>query len=227
MQIELAHKSSKKSINSDLILPDTDDENEEELDNTVTKKSKKNAIKEYREALYGIGSKSASAITSSLSHGKKVIDKVIVSENEYDANQDWLINDVNVAEKKIVNKKFSGTKLGTSTGNKRKHRVEEDDDDRENYFEMKEQQNNVELTDSNDTNDDEADYQFCRVGTSNAAKKRIIDSCPSEDDLMTNYDLHNNDEGEKLPPIDQISNKTSGNKNNADSTKLKGKFVIL
>jgi hypothetical protein len=204
MDFELPSSKSKKSMNSDLILPDTEDEDEEPaVDSDQKKKSKKNAIKEYREALSSIGSKSTGVTSSGLCHGKKAIDKVIVTENEYDANQDWLINDVEVAERKISNKKFvgSGTRVlnpvSTSgrVSTKRKSRNDENDGgDCDMEQEESAQCRNVDMNevDSNDANenDDEADFAFCRAGKSKAAKKRIIDSCPSEDDLMKNYDNH-------------------------------------
>jgi hypothetical protein len=220
MEFEPTPKS-KRSMNSDLILPDTDDE-DDEMKTDQSKKSKKNAIKEYREALCAIGSKSTGGPSSGLNNGKKAIDKVIVTENEYDANQEWLINDMEVAERKIVNKKFSGTRVSNvsgskSTSNKRKNRNDELDEDEE-MEEVANREVDIYDSNSNELNDDEMDFQFCRQGKSKAAKKRIVDSCPSEDDIMKNYDIYvNNDvHSEEANETNKFSYK------NFSTDKLKG-----
>jgi hypothetical protein len=212
---------SKRSMNSDLILPDTDDE-DERMKTDQSKMSKKNAIKEYKEALCGIGSKSTGVTASIPFGGKKVIDKVIVTENEYDANEDWLINDLEVPERKIVNKKFNGTRVAStsapkSTSNKRKNRNDDLDEDEENQDSGGSR--NVEMYDSNSNeaiDDDEMDFQFCRQTKSKATKKRIIDSCPSEDDIMKTYDIYASN-------IEDSTEKSKQSTKNSSSDKLRGK----
>jgi hypothetical protein len=234
--------NSEKSFNKDLILTDDDDDEDNEnnrFNKSDTKnKNKKNAIKEYREALSGIGSKSTTSSSGGHFSGKKQVDKVLITESEFKANEDWLINDIaDRPDKKIMNKAFAGSRIGTTNGsNKRKHRVldENSNDEYDNENES-EKVNKID----NDSDDFELDYQFYRNNKSSslstsAYKKRILDADLIENDqsntASTNFDFYssnndfydsNNQQNDQYNRDSQGS--ISSTKNNSLS-KFKGKY---
>lgn len=95
----------KKNINYGLDDLSDGESSSSESERDVPKIKKKKAVSEYKAAINSFGSKSSSgthAINSS--GGKKAVDKVIVSETEYNINvNDWLINDME--SKKTNNKR--------------------------------------------------------------------------------------------------------------------------
>ena len=95
-----AVKRNRNSKRVNLGIDDFDSDQEHE--NSKVPKNKK-AVFDYKEAINLIGSKSCTV--SSVSRGKKSLEKVIVSENEYNMNDNWLINDLNKKPTGVSNKR--------------------------------------------------------------------------------------------------------------------------
>jgi hypothetical protein len=83
--------SKKKSVNYG--LDDLSDKSETESDSDVPKINKKKAVSEYKDAINCFGRKNLNG--TKCFTGKKAVDKVIITETEYNINvNDWLINDI-------------------------------------------------------------------------------------------------------------------------------------
>ena len=159
----------------DLDSADDDDDDENEQEDTINKgsKKKKNGVREYKEALSLIGSKSNGS-GSSMSTGKKLVDKVIISESEYNLNDKWLIND--------IEKKFHGHKSSKAfaSSSKRKYSCNSELEERDDY----------EAETAKKLDSDEDDFDFLlknkksnnktsyleKIAKSPISKKRFVES---------------------------------------------------
>ena len=84
----------KNNINYGLDDLSGRESSDSESDSEVPKTRKKKAVNEYKAAINCFGSKSSIGMPS-CETSKKAVDKVIVSEAEYNTNvNDWLINDL-------------------------------------------------------------------------------------------------------------------------------------
>ena len=95
-----AAKRNRNSKRVNLGIDDFDSDQEHE-DPKVPKNKK--AVFDYKEAINLIGSKSCTV--TSVSRGKKSLEKAIVSENEYNMSDNWLINDLNKKPAGVSNKR--------------------------------------------------------------------------------------------------------------------------
>ena len=87
-------RSNKKNT-ANYGLDDLSDKNSEsESEATIPKLNKNKAVSEYKAAMNCFGSKSSAGSFASCGSIKKAIDKVVVSEAEYNNVNDWLINDI-------------------------------------------------------------------------------------------------------------------------------------
>lgn len=199
---------SKRPINQDLILPDEEDDDDDTAGEAIAggRKKKKNAIKEYKAALSSIGSKAGTGHSlSSASHGKKVVDKVLITEDDYSTSENWLINDL--SDKK--NKKQSYYTSGMSVGsNKRKHRADdqeneencdEDDDFAQAFRRNKNKENRMETIDSSSSEDLTSSNTF---RSKSKSKKRIIDSnVNDENEPLNRMECSDVIETDRIGPI--------------------------
>ena len=175
--VAVSRAYNKKKL-MDLDSQDETDRDDEDDDDAVSKKKKKNSVRQYKEAINQIGSKS-SGVGTSLVTGKKVVDKVIVTESEYNLSDKWLINDM---EKKAH-------KVASSSKRKYSYNSDLDDDDEESSSNKESDQN----THKNRLEDSDEDFDFLikanKKTTSNLvanleknivkspiSKKRFVDS---------------------------------------------------
>lgn len=150
------HKSYKNRNGIVNDLSDLDEESYESVEGKSKKKRK--AVSEYKQAISSIGSKSTTCSSIS-SFGKKIINKVIISESDYNMNDRWLINDM---------------PKPTTTNNKRKHSVNIQDEDEYDKKTTSSESNTCDSIPNEDEDDFERDYLICR--TNRMPKKRMIDT---------------------------------------------------
>ncbi len=104
-----------------------DDFDSDEDNQSLKSKSKKNkAVFDYKSAINSIGSKVATTTTGSLGGcvGKRNPEKVIITESEKDASDDWLIND-------MVRTNTSGNNQSNVNNKRKSHHVTETDSEDE------------------------------------------------------------------------------------------------
>ena len=160
------------------------------------KMKKKKAVFEYKEAMNRIGSKSSKSGTVL---GKKCVDKVIVTESEYNVNNEWLIDDLN--------------KKTHKTNNKRKFVVEEEEEEERNSR-IDDEMSNLTFEDNeneetliNNDNDKDIDELLLnsrkskRGRTCQSPKKNTIESSDEKGTPVDTKDLYDafDPEDEFLP----------------------------
>jgi len=88
-------------------LDDLSDKNSESESEEIPKLKKKKAVTEYKAAMNCFGSKSSvGSSAASCGSSKKAIDKVVVSEAEYNNVNDWLINDMEKKQSSSTKRKL-------------------------------------------------------------------------------------------------------------------------
>ena len=174
--------SSKSGFRNKLIDLNSEDDDDKDGRHQSSSTKKKNSVRQYKEAINQIGSKSNKI--GSATTGKKVIDKVIVSETEYNINDKWLIND-------IEKKSHQAQKHNKTSSSKRKFNFNsdlEEEDDEEEVNSTNEIKNNAKSKIGFESGEDDFDIFLKNKKVNNKStngekfvkspisKKRFIDS---------------------------------------------------
>ena len=94
---EMEEKNSTTSVSNQRIKKGTTvglDDFDSDEETAHSKGKKKNAIVDYKKTISSIGKRSTASTAGYCTSGKKVADKVIITESEKDASDDWLIDDM-------------------------------------------------------------------------------------------------------------------------------------
>ncbi len=176
--------SSRSIIRNKLIDLDSDDDDDEKDKNKSSSNKKKNSVRQYKEAINIIGSKSN--IIGSTTSGKKGLDKVIVSETEYNLNDKWLINDI---EKKShqAQKHHKNSKRKFSFNSD----LEEEDKDEEDLISTNETKKNSKSS-SKVFDSDEEDFDVLlkskRTSNNNKCEKSVKSPISKKRFVDANYE---------------------------------------
>lgn len=195
----------KNNINYGLDDLSGRESSDSESDSEVPKTRKKKAVNEYKAAINCFGSKSSIGMPS-CETSKKAVDKVIVSEAEYNTNvNDWLIND-----------------LDKKTGsNKRKLKenyndISIDDDLTNLTFEDAHENENIIIDDENDYINDILEHnskskkslnkKYKNLTTSPISKRRNIDTVGYNSEVSSKHDIFEENDSQSSTSSFVLSN---------------------
>ncbi len=223
-------KQSKSDKMRSLLYSDDEEEandsdhqhaDSDEPSRNTDKKKKTKAVCEYREAMTRLAGGKGNSLSANVSSSKKCLDKVLITESEFSANENWLIEDIEKRSEHATANRVDTHERTSST--KRKYAKKAEKSESENEESVRNNHLNEEEDD-----EEEDDYLMFKKNRnpvkSPISKKRLIDdeencegkvyACTGAGDLyFTEED--SNDASTKAGPTSERSPLKSNNSLNS------------